>query len=71
MHIFPPLQLICSYVFVPVAFLMGVEWKDCRIVAELIGTKTFINEFVADFFQTMGEYQKKHTKIEEQITCFK
>ncbi|XP_038047159.1 solute carrier family 28 member 3-like isoform X2 [Patiria miniata] len=40
-------ELICSYVFIPVAFLMGVEWDDCRIVAELIGTKTFINEFVA------------------------
>ncbi|XP_033101662.1 solute carrier family 28 member 3-like isoform X2 [Anneissia japonica] len=45
----PPLtfELICSYVFVPVAFIMGVEWEDCREVAELIGVKTFINEFVA------------------------
>ena len=31
----------------PIAFMMGVEPKDCRIVAELVGTKTFINEFVA------------------------
>ncbi|KAJ8314278.1 hypothetical protein KUTeg_008839 [Tegillarca granosa] len=40
-------QLICSYLFWPVAFLMGVEMVDCRKVAELIGVKTFVNEFVA------------------------
>ncbi|KAK6166946.1 hypothetical protein SNE40_023541 [Patella caerulea] len=46
---FPDLSFewICSYVFMPVAFLMGVEWKDARIVGELIGIKTFLNEFVA------------------------
>ena len=31
----------------------------------------FINELVADFFQYLGQYQKKHTKIEEQETCFR
>ncbi|XP_078666868.1 solute carrier family 28 member 3-like isoform X2 [Branchiostoma floridae x Branchiostoma belcheri] len=40
-------EIICSYVFMPLAFIMGVEWKDCRLVAELIGIKTFLNEFVA------------------------
>ncbi|XP_033101705.1 solute carrier family 28 member 3-like isoform X2 [Anneissia japonica] len=40
-------EMICSYLFMPIAFVMGVEWKDCGIVAELIGTKTFVNEFVA------------------------
>ncbi|XP_071506310.1 solute carrier family 28 member 3-like [Diadema antillarum] len=46
---FPQLsfELICSYVFMPIAYMMGVEWADCRTVAELIGIKTFINEFVA------------------------
>lgn len=33
--------------FYPLAFLMGVDVVDCRRVAELIGIKTFINEFVA------------------------
>ena len=50
------LQLICSYVFMPLAFIMGVEWADCRVVAELIGLKTFLNEFVA--YGVMGEYIK-------------
>ena len=26
---------------------MGVSWDDCFIVAELLGIKTFLNEFVA------------------------
>jgi len=35
---------------------MGVTSADCRKVAELIGTKTFINEFVAylDLSQLIG-----------------
>lgn len=40
-------EFICSYVFWPLAFLMGVDTKDCPKVAELVGIKTFINEFVA------------------------
>ncbi|XP_070579751.1 solute carrier family 28 member 3-like isoform X2 [Ptychodera flava] len=40
-------ELICSYVFMPIAWLMGTPWEDCHLVAELIGIKTFINEFVA------------------------
>ena len=27
--------------------MMGVPWEDCTIVAELIGIKTVLNEFVA------------------------
>ncbi|XP_020902330.1 solute carrier family 28 member 3 [Exaiptasia diaphana] len=37
---------ICSYVFVPLAFLMGVEWEDCRTVSKLLGIKVFLNELV-------------------------
>ncbi|XP_046373166.2 solute carrier family 28 member 3-like isoform X2 [Haliotis rufescens] len=46
---FPQLSFekICSYVFMPVAYLMGVEWKDAGVVGELVGIKTFLNEFVA------------------------
>ena len=31
----------------PFSFLMGVAWEDSFIVGELIGLKTFFNEFVA------------------------
>ncbi|XP_037635065.1 solute carrier family 28 member 3-like isoform X2 [Sebastes umbrosus] len=40
-------SLICSYVLMPLSFMMGVSWEDSYIVAELIGKKTFINELVA------------------------
>ncbi|XP_027017838.1 sodium/nucleoside cotransporter 1 [Tachysurus fulvidraco] len=40
-------ELICSYVFMPVAFMMGIPFNECFVVAELIGTKLFLNEFIA------------------------
>lgn len=40
-------QLICSYLFMPVAFMMGIPYEESFTVAELIGTKIFINEFIA------------------------
>ncbi|KAK7110215.1 uncharacterized transporter HI_0519-like [Littorina saxatilis] len=40
-------QLISSYVFFPLSFLMGVDGEDGLKMGELIGTKTFLNEFVA------------------------
>mmetsp|Transcript_21021 Transcript_21021/g.56425 ORF Transcript_21021/g.56425 Transcript_21021/m.56425 type:complete len:546 (-) Transcript_21021:207-1844(-) len=41
------IEVICSYAFWPLAFLMGVPAEDCSRVALLLGEKTFINEFVA------------------------
>ncbi|KAM7002499.1 sodium/nucleoside cotransporter 1 [Tautogolabrus adspersus] len=49
-------QLICSYVFMPVAFMVGVPYKDSFTVAELIGTKLFLNEFVA--YEKLSEMKK-------------
>ncbi|XP_025093525.1 solute carrier family 28 member 3-like isoform X2 [Pomacea canaliculata] len=40
-------QFICSYVLYPVALFMGTELADCRRIAELVGIKTFTNEFIA------------------------
>ncbi|XP_041041206.1 solute carrier family 28 member 3-like [Carcharodon carcharias] len=40
-------ELICSYAFMPLAFMMGVDWNDSFMVGELLGVKTFFNEFVA------------------------
>ncbi|KAJ8797883.1 hypothetical protein J1605_017085 [Eschrichtius robustus] len=36
-------QLICSYNLRSVAFLMGVAWEGCPVVAELLGMKLFLN----------------------------
>jgi CNT family concentrative nucleoside transporter len=41
------LQLIFSYVFSPVAVLMGCQGDDVPKMGELLGTKLVLNEFVA------------------------
>jgi nucleoside transporter len=40
-------NIVCEYLFYPVAWLMGVDQEDCSEVAILIGLKIFANEFVA------------------------
>ncbi|WAR02831.1 S28A3-like protein [Mya arenaria] len=40
-------QLICSYVFMPVAAAMGVRWDEAQTVGALIGKKIVLNEFLA------------------------
>lgn len=40
-------EYMCSYVFMPFAYIMGVEWDDSFEVAKLLGVKTFLNEFIA------------------------
>jgi concentrative nucleoside transporter, CNT family len=41
------LQRLFSWVFRPVAFLIGVDGADLDIAARLLGTKTALNEFIA------------------------
>ncbi|XP_048511454.1 sodium/nucleoside cotransporter 2 isoform X2 [Athalia rosae] len=44
-----------SKVFIPLAWIMGVPWEECEMIAGLIGLKTAVNEFVA--FQQLGQYK--------------
>ena len=41
------LKAAFGYAFAPIAWLMGIESKDCVIAGELLGTKLIVNEFVA------------------------
>ncbi|MGC9525050.1 MAG: NupC/NupG family nucleoside CNT transporter [Limnospira sp.] len=41
------LEWMFSFLFAPVAWLMGVPWADCRQVGILLGKKTILNEFIA------------------------
>jgi len=41
------LQEILGKVFAPVAWLLGVAWKDAQQVGNLLGTRLVLNEFVA------------------------
>ncbi|KAH9524811.1 hypothetical protein Btru_027928 [Bulinus truncatus] len=69
-------ELICSYILYPVALFMGTEPEDCRQVAELVGIKTFTNEFIAyqqlavliknrkHYLDYVGQYGHNYTHIE-------
>jgi CNT family concentrative nucleoside transporter len=41
------LEQLFGLVFAPVAWLMGVSWKDASTVGNLLGTRMVLNEFVA------------------------
>lgn len=46
--------------------MMGVEWADCPMVAEMVGIKFFTNEFVA--YQQLSQYKSKRLSgVEEWI----
>ncbi len=40
-------QTLLGYPLAPVAWLLGVPWKDATMVGNLMGTKLVLNEFVA------------------------
>lgn len=46
-------ELISSYIFWPLAWLLGTPTQDCAHVARLIGTKMAVNEFVA--YESLGK----------------
>ena len=46
-------EIILGKVFIPLSFIMGVEWEDCEKVARLIGIKTVLNEFIA--YRQLGQ----------------
>jgi len=41
------LQQILGFVFAPIAWALGVTWKDCATIGNLLGTRMILNEFVA------------------------
>lgn len=57
------LEMILGKLFIPLAWLLGVSWNDCEQVANIIGTKTMVNEFVA--FKRLGEL-----KLTKSISVF-
>ncbi|MFZ2492512.1 MAG: nucleoside transporter C-terminal domain-containing protein [Thermoanaerobaculia bacterium] len=41
------LDMLLGWVFSPIAWAMGVSWKDATTVGNLLGTRMVLNEFVA------------------------
>jgi CNT family concentrative nucleoside transporter len=46
------LEMVFGWIFAPVAWLIGVPWKDCKDIGNLLGTRMVINELVA--FSQLG-----------------
>jgi CNT family concentrative nucleoside transporter len=46
------LQQVFGWVFAPIAWLIGVPWRDAASIGNLLGTRMVINEFVA--FSQLG-----------------
>lgn len=55
------LELFFGYLFYPIAWLMGVESKDCLAVGQLLGIKWFGTEFVA--YETLGGWLKDGSEV--------
>jgi CNT family concentrative nucleoside transporter len=47
------LSQVFGWVFAPVAWIIGIPWRDCAQMGNLLGTRMVINEVVA--FQHLGE----------------
>ena len=41
------LEQVFGVIFAPIAFVIGIPWRDCSIVGNLLGTRMVINELVA------------------------
>tara|TARA_B100001287_G_scaffold15948_1_gene11943 strand:- start:279 stop:1526 length:1248 start_codon:yes stop_codon:yes gene_type:complete len=41
------IELILGYVFIPLAWFMGIPWNEALFAGQLLGIKTALNEFVA------------------------
>ena len=50
------LQMIFGWVFAPIAWSMGVPWKDAPTIGNLLGTRMVLNEFVA--YSQLGQLKE-------------
>jgi CNT family concentrative nucleoside transporter len=64
-------ELIMSYLFWPVAFIMGVPVPDCLAVGALLGKKLVLNEFVAylDLTKMIGVNSSRAVVISTYALC--
>jgi CNT family concentrative nucleoside transporter len=56
------LNAALGWLFQPVAWLMGIEWKDCSRAGELLGLKMAANEFIA--YGQLSEWAKPESTVE-------
>jgi concentrative nucleoside transporter, CNT family len=50
------MESLFGMVFAPIAWLLGVSWKDCSNIGNLLGTRMVLNEFIA--FVELGKMKE-------------
>jgi len=55
------LNAALGWLFQPFAWLIGIEWADCKHAGELLGLKMATNEFVA--YGQLSEWSKAGTTV--------
>jgi CNT family concentrative nucleoside transporter len=65
------LERILGWLLSPLAWVMGVEWKDAQLVGMLLGKKTVLNEFLAysDLVQLKGQLSPRSFTIATYALC--
>ncbi|XP_018423138.1 PREDICTED: sodium/nucleoside cotransporter 1, partial [Nanorana parkeri] len=58
------LELILSYIFMPVAFMMGVQWDEAGPVGKMLGKKIILNEFVA--YRQLADYKASRLRGDDE-----
>jgi CNT family concentrative nucleoside transporter len=56
------LEAALGFLFQPIAWLIGIEWKDCGRAGELLGLKMAANEFIA--YGRLAEWSKEGNPVE-------
>jgi concentrative nucleoside transporter, CNT family len=46
------LEQVFGWIFAPIAWLIGIPWRDCSLIGNLLGLRTVTNELIA--FQRLG-----------------
>jgi CNT family concentrative nucleoside transporter len=65
------LERVLGWLFSPLAWVMGVEWKDAQQVGMLLGKKTVLNEFLAygDLVQLREKLSPRSFTIATYALC--
>ena len=51
------LERIFGTIFAPIAWVIGIPWRDCPVIGNLLGTRMALNELVA--FSMLGQPQTR------------
>lgn len=64
-------SLIFGWIFSPLAWLMGIDWKECSVAGALLGQKVVLNEFVAylNLSQVMNQLSERTVIILSYALC--